>query len=343
MENITLDKLRFGILGFGKIARTKFLPAILRVPSVHLTAIGTRHPSQLDTSSLSVSQPLRVLQYQEMIAEGRNLVDAVYIALPNDMHEEWILHCAEAGLHILCEKPLVAQSAAALRCRQMCQEHKVLLAEAFMYRHHPRHQRVRNLIQSGPLGQVHLIEASFSYFLEDLTNIRLRADRQGGALMDIGCYGIDVARLLLGEEPIAVAALCVQGARSRVDELVTVTMLFPSNSMAVVTASTHLARYHAYRVRGTQGCVTVPNAFVPNEGDPTRILIESASGEQQVEEFPPFATFDTEIAHFASAALASDPTLLPPAEDGAANARVLEEAIRSMGEGSKVDFMGETV
>lgn len=332
------NQLRFGVLGFGKIACTKFLPAIGRVRSARLTAIGTRKPGHIDTSSIPLVNSPRVLTYQEMIAEGRNLVDALYIALPNDLHEEWILRAAESGLHVLCEKPLVSAAAAAWRCRQQCQTHGVLLAEAFMYRHDPRHKRVRDLIQKGELGQVHLVEASFSYFLEDLTNIRLRSDRQGGALLDIGCYGLDLARFILGADPIEVTARCVKGARSGVDELVAVTLLFASGCMAVVTASTHLTRHHEYQIRGTHGTVTVPNAFVPPQADRTQILIKAASGMRRVEEFPPFDAFEAEIEHFTHAALAKDPALLPPMENGVANAAVLEAAARSIGEGRRADL-----
>ncbi|MGK7877674.1 MAG: Gfo/Idh/MocA family protein [Xenococcaceae cyanobacterium] len=339
MNNRASEILRFGVLGYGKIARTRFLPSIARIPSARLTALGTRQLDRIDPASLPVSEPPQILRYEELLEKGRQLVDAVYIALPNDMHEEWVLRCSEAGLHVLCEKPLAASQDAALRCRQKCQERGVLLAEAFMYRHDPRHRRVKELIQTGKLGKVHLLEASFSYFKEDLNNIRLRADRQGGALMDIGSYCIDCARFILEEEPVEVTARCVRGDRSGVDELVTLTLLFPSGSMAVITASTHLAREHRYCVRGTQGTATAPKAFIAPDSEPTQILIEYASGERQVENFPPFPAFETEIAHFARAALANDPALLPPAEDGVANAGVLEAAIRSMGEGHRADLM----
>lgn len=339
VENTPADRVRFAVLGFGKIARTRFLPAVARVPSVCLTAIGTRHPDQLNPESLPVAEPPRVLSYDELMRAGRDLVDVVYIALPNDMHEEWTLRGAEAGLHVLCEKPLAATKAAAWRCREACRARGLLLAEAFMYRYDPRHHRVQELITTGWLGHVHLLEASFSYVLEDLSNIRLRADRQGGALMDVGCYGIDVARFLLGAEPVEVMARCVRGADSGVDELVAVTLLFASGTVAVVTASTHLARYHAYRIRGTQGTVTVPHAFIPNDKEPTQILIESANAARQVEDFPPFAPFEAEIMHYAQAVRAKDAALLPPAEDGVATAAVLEAIIQSMGTGLHVDLM----
>ena len=322
---IAPDRLRFGVLGFGKNARTRFLPAIVRVPSVCLTAIATRHPEQIDLASFPVTEPVQILRYEELL-EHRQLLDAVYIALPNDLHQEWVLRCAEAGLHVLCEKPLTSQQAGALRCRQRCQQQGVLLAEGFMYRLDPRHQRVKELMQNGTVGQVHLLETSFSYVLEDLNNIRLQPERLGGALMDVGCYGIDCARLLFGQ-PVQVAASCVRGENASVDQLVAVTLVFPAGRMAVVTASTHLARHNAYCVRGTHGNITVPNAFnTPNE-EPTRIVIDFATGEQQTEDFPPFRAFESEIAHFAQAVRFPDPVRLLPMEDGVANSEVLEAAL----------------
>jgi predicted dehydrogenase len=203
-----------------------------------------------------------------------------------------------------------------------------------MYRHHPRHRRVRELVAArGEIGETHLVEVSFSYFLEDLSNIRLRPERLGGALLDIGCYGIDLARLVLADEPAEVTARCVRGAASGVDELTAVTLTFPSGAMATVAVSSHLARFHEYRVRGTHGVIIVPTAFTPRDHEPTTIIIESASAERRVEEYAPFAAYEAEIAHFAAAVRAGDESLLPPMEDGVANAAVLEAAVRSMGEG----------
>src|SRR4051794_7422711 len=99
------DPLRFGLLGFGKVARTRFLPALVRLPSVRLTALGTREPDRVQAEIPPLSEAPRLLRYEDLVHAGRNLVDAVYVSLPNDLHEEWVLRCAEAGLHVLCEKP----------------------------------------------------------------------------------------------------------------------------------------------------------------------------------------------------------------------------------------------
>jgi D-xylose 1-dehydrogenase (NADP+, D-xylono-1,5-lactone-forming) len=314
--------VRFGVLGIGKIARTRFLPAALRAAGVEVTALGTRRPDTLTREGLSVGVEPKILHYETLLAAGRELVDAVYIALPNDMHVEWITRCASAGLHVLCEKPLSIDEVGAQRAKAACEAARVLLAEGFMYRFDPRHQRVRELIAAGQLGDVRFCRVHFSYLLDDLDNIRLQAGHQGGALADDGCYGIDALRFLLGDEPLSASARCHYGVASGVDELTVVNLGFPGGVEAVITASTGLARRHEYQIFGTRGTVLVPNAFGPRDQDPTEIVIENGIG-RAIEQFPPFAPFVAEIEHFAGALTAPVPKLLPPAEDGIANATTL--------------------
>ncbi len=313
--------VRFGVLGIGKIARTRFLPAIARVPGVSITALGTRRVA-LSLGDLPLSTSPVVLDYDSLIAAGRSLVDAVYIALPNDLHVEWTVRCAEAGLHVLCEKPLSLDAADARRAEDACNSSGVLLAEGFMYRFDPRHRRVRDLIATGQLGEIGFCRAHFSYPLDDLGNIRLQADHQGGALADVGCYGIDVSRFLLDAEPVTASARCHYGVVSRVDELTVATLDFPGGVEAVVVASTGLARRHEYQIFGSRGSILVPNAFVPRDHEPTEIVVETEAG-RAVEPFPPFSPFVAEIEHFAAAVRRPAPMLLPPVEDGLANAAVL--------------------
>ncbi len=330
--------LRFGVLGVGKIACTRFFPSVASLPHLKVTGIGTRQPGRLDSASLPLPARPEVLGYHEFVERGRGLMDAVYIALPNDLHVPWILRCAASGVHVLCEKPLAVSRADALRCRQHCEEQGVLLGEACKARHDVRHGRVRELIASGRLGEVHLLEASFSYFLEDLSNIRLQPERLGGALLDVGCYGIDIARFVFAAEPVEVTARCLRGGSSGVDEVVAVSLLFAGGRMAVVTASTHLSRYNAYRIRGTHGTVIVPKAFIPDEREATEIIVEFSNGEREVEEFPPCSPYREQIAHFCRAIRAGDREQLIPTEDGVANAGILEAAVRSMGEQGRVSL-----
>lgn len=330
------ERFRFGVLGVGKITRTRFVPSAIQLPSVRITALGTRDPGRVREAGLQVEKSVRSLSYDELVRAGKNLVDGVYVALPNDMHEEWVIRCAEAGLHVLCEKPLASDLPAAWRCREVCRKHGVILAEAFMYRHDPRHHRVREMIRTGQIGRTGLLEATFSYFLDDLSNIRLRPERGGGALLDVGCYGIDLARFMFDGEPTGVTARSVRGAASGVDELTAVTLEFAPDRLAVVTISTRLARAHSYQLRGAVGTIAVPLAFVPAEEAPTQVVIETLEHGHWTEEFPPFNVFGCQIEHFVRAAVTGDPRLLAPAEDGVANARVLGASARALTEGRTI-------
>jgi D-xylose 1-dehydrogenase (NADP+, D-xylono-1,5-lactone-forming) len=330
--------LRLGVLGIGKIARTRFLPAAEHVAGVKVTALGTRQPERLPLAGLGLSEPPRVLDYASLVAAGRNLVDAVYIALPNDMHVEWALRCAASGLHVLCEKPLSLETADAQRVKAACDRNRVLLVEGFMYRFDPRHARVRDIIATGQLGRVHFCRAHFSYPLDDLGNIRLQASRQGGALADVGCYGIDLLRFLFEVEPLTAMARCHYGAASGVDELTVAVLELPERIEGVITASTCLARRHEYQVIGAKGTVFVPNAFVPRDQEPTEIIIETETGRVS-EQFPPFNPFTAEIAHFAESLAGPVPKPLPPAEDGLANAAVLTAIRQALSRGKTVGVM----
>jgi D-xylose 1-dehydrogenase (NADP+, D-xylono-1,5-lactone-forming) len=331
-----MSLVRFGVLGIGKIARTRFLPAAARAAGVRVTALGTRQVDSLSRVSLPLSEQPRFLDYADLVAAGREIVDAVYIALPNDLHVEWIERCAGAGLHVLCEKPLSGDCAGALRAKAASDAAGVLLAEGFMYRFDPRHQLVRQLVTAGELGDIRFCRAHFSYPLDDLNNIRLQSDRQGGALADVGCYGVDVLRFLLGVEPLTVSARCHYGVASKVDELTIVGLGFPSGIEAVIVASTRLARRHEYQIFGSRGTVLVPNAFVPPDQEQTEIIIENEGG-RVIKQFPPFAPFIAEIEHFASAVTATVRKVPPPAEDGLANSAVLTAIRQALRLGGTVE------
>lgn len=330
--------VRVGVLGLGKIARTRFIPAALRCPLVAVTAIGTRRAHELDARAVGLDPGVRLLSPEALFQEGKAVVDAVYIALPNDLHTAAVRSCAEAGLHVLCEKPLSSRLSEALACRKRCLERGVLFAEAFAFRHDSRQQRVLELIRAGVIGELRLFEATFSYFLDDLTNIRLMPEREGGALMDVGCYGVDAARLLFGAEPIAALGYRTVDPRSGVDDLTAATLVFPGRALATITASTRLARQHTYRARGTAGSIVVPFAFNPKDDDPREILIERAGDSPWVESCPPTSTFDAQILHFARAVQAGELRMRWPTEDGVANAAVLDALHRSLREGRVIEL-----
>jgi predicted dehydrogenase len=196
--------------------------------------------------------------------------------------------------------------------------------------------RVIELMNEGVIGQPYLFEAHFSYLLRDLRNIRLSAERLGGALMDVGCYGIDAARLILSTEPSEVTANMVFGHESGVDELTTLTLRFGDSTIAQITASTRLRRRHEYRVHGDLGSIILPDAFIPQDEKETEVCIVSDATGTIVESFPRRSAFGEEIKHIAKAFRAGEPSMLMPLEDGFGTARVLAAARASAVRGTTV-------
>jgi xylose dehydrogenase (NAD/NADP) len=195
-------------------------------------------------------------------------VQAVYIPLPNTLHREWTLRCAAAGKHVLCEKPLATSAA---ECEEMiagCRRHGVVLMEAFMYRFHPRTERVLQMAAEGAVGELRLVRASFTFPASDpRTNIRFRPDLGGGALYDVGCYATNLCRAVLGE-PEHVMAFGSIGP-SGVDEVAAGVLRFPNGRLGVIDCSLTLPGRQEYEIVGSTGRLTVPapNAFVAGMTD----------------------------------------------------------------------------
>jgi predicted dehydrogenase len=319
------------------MARRRFFPALASIDGLELRVVGTRDPERLSLERRFYPDRPDALTYDELVVRGRELVDAVYIALPNDMHVPWILRCAEAGLHVLCEKPLAYARDDAQRCLDACAAKGLLLAEVSSPRYDPRQAHVAEILASGRLGPAHLIESRISFPLENLSNIRLKPERMGGALLDIGWYGIDLARFLFQDEPISITARSLWGAASGVDEVSCITLLFAGGRMSNTIVSTHLRRNNGYQVCAMEGTITVPDAFVPNEVLSTTVAVDGPEREHRVEEFSAFSPLRQQILEFAQALWTGDRGRLPQ-DAGLANATALQAAIRSMREGPRVEL-----
>jgi xylose dehydrogenase (NAD/NADP) len=337
MSRTESKPLRIGVLGVGAMARRRFFPALESIDDLVLAAVGTRDPERLSLERNFYPNKPVAITYEELLKKGRELVDAVYIALPNDMHVSWVLECAKRDLHVLCEKPLAFRRDDARRCADAFAAKDLLLAEVSTPRFDPRNVRVAQLIASGVLGTIHVIESRLTFPLENPANIRLKPERMGGALLDIGWYGVEMSRLLYRDEPVAVTARALWGAASGVDEVTALVLLFAGGRMSSTVVSTHLRRNSEYRVCGVEATVTVPDAFVPNEIGTTTIVVEGPDNEHRVEEFPPFSPVREQLFTFAQALWTGDRTRFP-VEAGVANATALEAALVSMREGPRMEL-----
>ena len=308
--------LRWGILSTADIGRRKVIPAMQKARRCRVVAIGSRDIAVARDVAAELGIPRAHGSYEALLADPD--VDAVYIPLPNHLHREWTIAAAQAGKHVLCEKPLALSSADVTEMVVACERAGVRLMEAFMYRLHPSWVAVREMVAAGRIGRLMAVQSWFSYFNDDSTNIRNIRDMGGGALYDIGCYCVNLSRMLFGGEPSAVRGSIVRDPRTGVDVLTSAILEFGAGT-ASFTCSTRTETDQRVHVYGTEGRISIgipfnipPNGltevFVTAGGDPPvaphteRVVFEPADPyTMQAETFaavvldaiePPFSTAD---------------------------------------------------
>ncbi|HEX4835690.1 MAG TPA: Gfo/Idh/MocA family oxidoreductase [bacterium] len=327
MPGDTAETVAWGVLGVAHIALRAVIPAIQRAANGRLVAIASRDPSRAEDAARRLGVPHAHGSYEALLDDPE--VQAVYIPLPNALHHRWSLACAAAGKHVLCEKPLALTVG---ECREMaaaCRRSGVALMEAFMYRFHPRTEHVASLTSEGVLGDLRVVRAAFTFAASDpRTNIRFRPDLGGGALYDVGCYTVNVSRMLLGE-PEEVFACGVVGA-SGVDEQVGAVLRFRGGRVALIDCGLTLPRRQEYEVVGTEGTATAPAAFLPGTADAEIHLVRGA--ERKVVSVPGTEQYQRMVEHFGDTVLGRAGPRLSP-DDATANVRVLEALLASLRSG----------
>lgn len=323
------SKLRWGVLSTAKIARTTVIPAIRGSELGEVVAIASREPGRADAAATELGIAKAYGSYEALLAADD--VDAVYIPLPNHLHAEWTMKAADASKHVLCEKPLTLDAAEARRVITHCEAAGVVLQEAFMYRFHPQWLRTKELVREGRIGELRAVQTWFSYFNDDPDNIRNIAAFGGGALMDIGCYPISVARFLFDVEPDDVQAVAHHDSVSGVDTLTSAMMRF-GTAHATFSVSTRAEPYQRVHVVGTEGRIEVEIPFNAPIDRPTRIFV-TAGGRPptdpatEVEEFAITDQYTLQADAFARAVIGEAPAPLAPT-DAAANMAVID-AVRA--------------
>jgi predicted dehydrogenase len=316
------------VLGVAGIAVRAVIPAIQRARNARLVAIASRASGRAEDAAGRLGIPRAHGAYEALLADPE--VDAVYIPLPNSLHREWTIRCAEAGKHVLCEKPLALTAAEAEEMAAACRQHGVVLMEAFMYRFHPRTERVAQLAADGTLGDVRLVRAAFTFAArEPARNIRFRPDLGGGALYDVGCYTINVSRMILGEPEEVFAAGRV--GEYGVDDQVGAVLRFAGNRLALVDCGLVLPRREEYEIVGTAARLTVPDAFLPGTAD-ARIII-TRGADSTAETIAGIDQYQRMVERFGDAAEAGGPAPLTPA-DAAGTLTVLEALLASVRSGA---------
>jgi predicted dehydrogenase len=263
-------------------------------------------------------------------------IEAVYIPLPNHLHKPWTIKAAEAGKHILCEKPLALNPE---ECREMiaaAHANGVVLMESFMYRHHPRILAAREMIRAGNIGKLKTIETAFTFRLTDTTDIRYQLEMGGGALMDVGCYCVNISRLLAGREPESVMARAFW-AETGVDQHLTGVLDFRDGLMAHFDCALSLAKRQRCLAAGTEGYLELPDVFLPGTGES---VIHQYMGQAPVEThtFDGVDEYRMIAEDFMHAVRGGTPAF--PVDDATANMRVITallESARNNGQPVEID------
>ena len=329
-----MTKLRIGILSTADIGRKKVIPGMRTADRVDVVAIASRDNETARRVASELGIPRSHGSYEALLADPE--VDAIYIPLPNHLHMEWTIAAARAGKHVLCEKPLALTTADAQTMVDACRNDGVRLMEAFMYRLHPSWIAVRELVASGRIGRLQAVQSWFSYFNDDPTNIRNILPYGGGALMDVGCYLVNLSRMLFGGEPTRVEASITRDAIMRVDVLTSALLEF-GDGIATFTCSTRAEDDQRVHIYGTEGRISIAIPFNIPPDRPTHVYI-SAGGDPPVAPDTETLTFETadpygcEAQAFAEAILDDLPTPTPPA-DAVANMRVIERIFEAAGPG----------
>jgi predicted dehydrogenase len=317
--------LRWGVLSTAKIATEKVIPGIARADRCEIVAIASRDADLARAVAAAVGIPRSHGSYEALLADPE--VDAVYIPLPNHLHAEWAIRAARAGKHVLCEKPLAMTAADAERMIAAADAAGVSLMEAFMYRHHPSWVAAREVVTSGRIGRLATVQSWFSYYNDDPANIRNILDFGGGALFDIGCYAINLSRMLFAAEPTRVTSAIRRDPTSGVDILTSAILEFDAG-IASFTVSTRTETDQRVHIYGTEGRVSIGIPFNIPPDRPTQVFV-TAGGDPPVApatEVLEFATKDpytAEAEAFAATVLDGRPLAVPP-EDAVANLRVIE-------------------
>ncbi len=329
-----MSKIHWGVLGTANIARTQLIPALIRAENSEIIAISSRG-SKVHEVAREFNIPRAYEDYDELLSDRD--VDAVYIPLPNHLHKEWVVKAAKQGKHVLCEKPAALTSVEAIEMVQICREHNVKFMEGFMYQFHPQHERVKEIITSGEIGEVKLIRASHSYYMENRdTNIRMGKEMGGGSLYDVGCYAIHAIRNISQSEPTVVQAHAEKDPASGIDLSAHGYLHLANGITALFDCSFDMTRRQEYEVIGTKGTINVPFAFRPDFNGQIGLVIVQTAGLTREEKIQG-DIFHLEVEHFSNAIL-NDSRLLNTGESTINNMRVLEASYESIQIGLRVNI-----
>jgi predicted dehydrogenase len=328
------QKVRWGVLGVANIAMKKVIPAMQLGERCEIVAIASRDPGRAKEAAAQFHIPNAFGSYEEMLADSS--IDAIYNPLPNHLHVPWSIKAAEAGKHVLCEKPIAMSAQEARQLIEARDRTRVKIGEAFMVRAHPQWLRARERVRSGAIGELRAIVSIFSYFNRDPKNVRNIASIGGGGVYDIGCYPITMARFLFEREPTRVAAAIERDPEMHTDRLSSALLDF-APGQATFTCSTQLVPFQRMQIMGTKGRIDMEIPYNIPPDRPSRIFIDDGSElggrSARAEEFATVDQYTIQGDAF-SRAIQEDGEVPVPLENALGNMRVIDAVFRAAESGS---------
>lgn len=327
-----MRKVRWGILSTANIGMQKVTPAIQKSAHSEVVAIASRDLGKAQAAAAQLGIPRAYGSYEELFADPD--IDAIYNPLPNHLHVPMTVAAAQAGKHVLCEKP-IARTAAEAEGLRACPSDRIVL-EAFMVRFHPQWRRAREIIRSGELGEVRAINAVFAYHNVDPGNVRNQADIGGGGILDIGCYPVTAGRFLFEGEPSRVVSLVERDPDFGTDRLASVIADFGGGRQLSFTCSTQLAGHQRVQVFGSKAKLEIVIPFNAPPDERTAITVDTGApfdGSLARREILPACDQYTEQAEAFALAVLGEQRLPWGIEDSIASMRVLDAIFKSEREG----------
>ena len=323
-------RVRWGILGAANIAVKKVAPAMQRGTRCDIVAIASRELGKAQRAAQELGVERAYGSYEELLADPD--IEAIYNPLPNHLHVPWTIRAAEAGKHVLCEKPIALSADEARQLLEVRERTGVLIGEAFMVRNHPQWLAVRDLVQRGSIGDLRVVAGHFSYFKRDPNDVRSVLEWGGGGLMDVGCYPITMARWLFGEEPEAAIGIVDRDPELRVDRIVSGLLRFPSGGQATFTSAMQLVHYQRMQLHGTSGRIEVQIPFNAPNDRACRIFVDNGRelGDRSADaiDFPIVDQYTLQGDNF-SAAVRGEGEVPVSIEDAIGNMAVIDALFRS--------------
>ena len=316
-----MNIVRWGILGYARIAEMSTIPAILEAENAVFYGMASRDQAKRAACQEKFHCEKTYETYDELLDDPS--IDAVYVPLPNSLHKEWAIKAMEKGKHVLCEKPMTLNEKDAVEMVEASKKNGVILMEAFMYRYTHRTNKVQEILESGVIGEIKHVTSSFRFFLNRANTIKMNAALGGGSLYDVGCYPLNFVQMVIDEEPseVHVAAEMENG----VDVSASVLLKYESGKIATLHSGFNAFGRNYSEIIGTKGRVEIPDTFLDDEGS---FLLVTDDGTQEIS-IPRCHRYTLEIEDFTRAVQLGEKPLFS-LDESLRNSRIMDRILEKL-------------